>query len=1025
MADLNDYFDVRAEQGAFFGVDEVTGQIIGQVSDANLVEESPWAQTLVEAGEIATGGWVTYLDKCLEELFDESGILEALWPAVRTVLAEAAFYAGVYHGILETALEMVKDTLKLICDLVLAAIYQENGSEALSLIMENINRANEVLTDEDSTFLERMAAGQVLRSSVQTLGFYTLFSFFTGEARDIAIVLLGEDRLKEADENCRAMIEGIHALLNASQRDLEDLFGETVDLTYEQAKAKIAKANSLRFSEKPEDRYESGRLIGEMLFAVASVVLGAGAALRTATSLPARLQGAVQSLKLQKGGGGGVVGGGVAATQRVTDGQPAAKGENGTPNEPGGNSGTPESAESPESPNGTSACRAGVTQTAGCPVSVTSGEELLQYVDASLPGPLPLAWTRMYRSGNDVDAGLGHGWTFSYGERLEETSSGVDYYDEEGRVVPFVKVPTGESSRHRLEGLTLTRESSARLRLVSSDGRIRIFAAPGPRKRLIEVRDRNGNRAELRYDPSGALKEILRAHSEGVSVSRDGNGRIDALYRCDANGERRGEPLVRYRYDAAGDLTGALDALGHGEQFAYRNHLVMRRTLASGFCFKYEWSGDDKFARCTRTYGERGIYDVRFKYDPERRITETIDGRGAKTIYHYDATARVTREVDPEGGVTLTTYTKAGKPSSVTDPNGATTRYFYDDRDRLTRVVDATGAAHELRHDAADNPVRLTDPSGAAWGRHYDSKGNLVLSADANGSETRYVYDVRGLPTAITDALGHTRRLEWNRAGQLRWVRDARGLETVYSYDAEGLIESAKTGEGEPTRYTYDRAGRLLTVTDAAGNTIWLAYDEVGNLVRHVDAAGRKTEYRYEGLSQVTERIDPDGTRFRYEYDAERNLTALVNQNGERYELDYDANERLIREVGFDGREQRYGYDRAGHLARHEDAVGLDGQPRFTTFKRDPQGRLLEKTLSDGHTATFAYDAKGQLSRADNEARQLRFAYDACGRLSEEHQDEQGHCAQLRRPRETSRHDPARRRARRVRLRRRGRLRAP
>src|SRR5690606_37259048 len=72
------------------------------------------------------------------------------------------------------------------------------------------------------------------------------------------------------------------------------------------------------------------------------------------------------------------------------------------------------------------AAKAALTETRGCPLSVVTGEELLQLVDAQLPGPIPFVWQRTYRTGHSRDTGLGHGWTHSGGERLYEDAQHVE-----------------------------------------------------------------------------------------------------------------------------------------------------------------------------------------------------------------------------------------------------------------------------------------------------------------------------------------------------------------------------------------------------------------------------------------------------------------------------------------------------------------------------------------------------------------------------------------------------------------------
>ena len=58
------------------------------------------------------------------------------------------------------------------------------------------------------------------------------------------------------------------------------------------------------------------------------------------------------------------------------------------------------------------------TDTSGEPISLVTGEELLMLTDVTLDGPVPLTWTRTYRTTNPDDIGLGHGWTHSLSEWL-------------------------------------------------------------------------------------------------------------------------------------------------------------------------------------------------------------------------------------------------------------------------------------------------------------------------------------------------------------------------------------------------------------------------------------------------------------------------------------------------------------------------------------------------------------------------------------------------------------------------------
>ncbi|MBC3374868.1 RHS repeat protein, partial [Pseudomonas sp. SWRI92] len=65
---------------------------------------------------------------------------------------------------------------------------------------------------------------------------------------------------------------------------------------------------------------------------------------------------------------------------------------------------------------------------------------------------------------------------------------------------------------------------------------------------------------------------------------------------------------------------------------------------------------------------------------------------------------------------------------------------------------------------------------------------------------------------------------------------------------------------------------------------------------------------------------------------------------------------------------------------------GADGSQRVTAYQRDSAGRLLRKTLPDGTTVDYRYDALGRLVSVDDGHWPLAYEYDAQDRLVAEHQ---------------------------------------
>ena len=633
--------------------------------------------------------------------------------------------------------------------------------------------------------------------------------------------------------------------------------------------------------------------------------------------------------------------------------------------------------------NGKVSATEACTSTRGCPISMVTGEELLSQIDFEIPGPLPLVWRRFYRSGQNRDRGLGHGWTYPGSERLTVNGRTAHYEDGEGRSVA-ISVPAvgGEATENLLERMSLRADADGRYRLTVEGEPERVFAREQGTGyyRMVERRDRNGNGWSFHYE-GARLLSIRSSWGTELALVHGSGGRITAVLRVDQDGQPSLPPLVRYQYDHNGDLISATDRAGASERFVYRNHVFIQRTLKSGFSYYFEWDRYDIHGRCLRQWGDDGIYDYRFEWDPANRTSRSINSHGGVELFEYNAAGLTTREVDPEGGETRFEYDDNGRLLQRTEPDGAVWRYAYDGKGRLIESTNPLGASYRLGYDAEGRANSISDPKGQLWRRHYNERGQLAASVDPLGGLAHYRYDEGGRLIEIVPALGRAHILEWDERHRLMAETDPLGRRTEYRYDHEDRICEVIAASGAQTHYDYDPMGRVTGVRRPDGSRVVLAYDASGRLTRYVDGIGRETRYEYGGLSQVEARIDPNGARFEYEYDQERNLTALINENGERYSLAYDRNDRLVEEVGFDGRRQRYEYSPAGHLLRHTD-VDVE-----TRFERDRLGRLKTKTGSDGSFASFSYDPLGRLMAADNAARFLSFEYDPLGRLTGERQD--------------------------------------
>jgi RHS repeat-associated protein len=619
--------------------------------------------------------------------------------------------------------------------------------------------------------------------------------------------------------------------------------------------------------------------------------------------------------------------------------------------------------------------------TGGEPVSMITGEELIELEDFVWPGPLALHWKRVYRTTQSgVDRQLGHGWLTPLDEALVVDGDEVTWHDREGRTVQIPLPEPGGSSANPPEQLVLQREEG-HLLLQVGDEPARVFEGTSGRCRLAAWRNRNGQSIALEYGEDGQVAALVASWNRRLLIQRAGT-RIAAIVpvREQALETAPPKPLVRYEYDAQGDLARARDALDHGERYAYRNHMIARRTLASGFNFHFDWDRWEPEGRCLRSWGDDGIHDCRFEWE-EDGISRVVDSRGGVTEYHHDENGLLLRETSPEGRTRRYVHDDALLMIASIDAAGRATRYDYDAGGQLVAVVDPLGQVRRFEHDAQGRWLSTTDALGQAWRRSYDAAGRLASAQDAAGGVTTFEYNEQGLPARIVDAMGGVRTLIWDEASRLVAEIGADGIRHRYQYDAADRIVAAITQDRRTTRYQYDDVDRLVAVLTPDGARTLMSYDECGRLVRFVDGLGHATDYRYgDGLDGISERRDPLGQVLRYHYDTERNLVGLTNAKGEVYRLHYDKDENLVEEIGFDGRVLRYRYGDAGTLdASALKVSGPGGQPawRVTKFERDPLGRLLKKVFHDGTASEFGYDALGRMTRAACADHVVTFAYDA------------------------------------------------
>jgi RHS repeat-associated protein len=594
----------------------------------------------------------------------------------------------------------------------------------------------------------------------------------------------------------------------------------------------------------------------------------------------------------------------------------------------------------------------------GHPVDVATGKVFTELVDYTLPGPLPFALERVWMSCSRYDGPLGRGWHASFDVALAVADGVVGLRLGDGRMVLF---PDVDQHFHVRERLTLTRlERGYRVHQADSGETWHFEHRQSDVWPRTRIEDRDGSQVEFRHE-GGRLRAIVDAGGRTWTLHYTGS-RIRALEGPHPNTDER---VIYRRWTYDDDLlVESHDALGQTQQFAYQRDLLVRETLPSGLSFHFEYDAQE---RCTRTWGDGGLYDHKLHYDPNFRRTTVTNSLGHKTVYEHDG-AMVLRKVDALGNETRTELDDHYRVTATVDELGQRTEHTYDARGNLVRTELPDGAITEVEY-ADDLPTRGVDAIGGVWTCSYDARGREVTRVDPLGREVQREYGARGLRAIIEG--GHT-TLERDEHGEIVRLMAPNAGVTHFERDQLGRVIATTDARGARQALTLDLLGRAIEVHEPDGNVRTCAYDADDHLV-HMQDANSEVHLRYAGMGQLAERREA-GHSVRFHYDTEEQLTSLTNEHGFTYRFELGPSGHLDVERGFDGLTRRYLRDRAGRIVRIERPAD-----RWTQYERDPLGRALTIEHFDGTSEHYRYRADGALTSARNDDCTLELERDPLG----------------------------------------------
>ncbi|MFG2023033.1 DUF6531 domain-containing protein [Streptomyces sp. NPDC048825] len=616
------------------------------------------------------------------------------------------------------------------------------------------------------------------------------------------------------------------------------------------------------------------------------------------------------------------------------------------------------------------------------PVDMATGAMFLPQTDITLPGSLPLAFSR--RAASDYRTGwwFGPTWSSTIDQRLEVDTDGVIFVTQDGLLLTYPRPNSPDSPVLPEAGprWPLTWRDDVGYRIDDPlTGHARHFGHSTDGMALLtHIADRNGNTIEFDYDEYGTPLAIR--HSGGYHLKlTTTEGRVTALVLAGAGENGADVTIKRYGY-TNGDLTEVINSSLLPLKFTYDERLRITSwtdTNSSRYAYTY-----DDHDRCIAEGGEAGHITVTLDYDgtdpawPGCRITTLTTAEGAATRFVINDNSQVIAEIDPLGGIRRTDYDAHHHVVSQTNELGHTTRLVLDECGRPTEVVRPDRATMHLEYNHLGGATTIVTPDGACWRREYDEHGNCTSMADPAGAITRFAYDAAGRVTSVEDTLGNTRTVRCNSAGLPLAATDPLGATTTWERDAFGRIVTYTDPLRHTTRLVWTVEGHLVTRVTSDGAVEAWSYDGEGNCTSHTTPAGAVTHFEYTHFDLPSARIGPDGARYEFIHDQNLRLAKVTNPQGLTWTYEHDAAGRLIAECDFDDRVLSYAYDSAGRMTVRTNTIG-----DTTHYEYDVMGDLVRK-VSGGQVTEFAYDLNRRLVQAAAPDTSVTLEYDLNGSVT-------------------------------------------
>ncbi|SFC42453.1 DNRLRE domain-containing protein [Bacillus sp. UNCCL81] len=341
----------------------------------------------------------------------------------------------------------------------------------------------------------------------------------------------------------------------------------------------------------------------------------------------------------------------------------------------------------------------------GGQVNSSTGNFITTDNDFSIGGKGPgISIDRTYNSNSKSSGLFGNGWQSNLDISLTVDGNNVQYVDEDGTLLTFVKNGTAYDAP---TGVYLTlKDNGTNFTLEDTDQTVTTFDKTTGK--VIKVED-------------------------GYKVA------------------------TTYSYDTDGNLKSITDSSGRKLDFDVQNGLIKSISLPASRLLKYDYDENNNLTQVTGTNGEVTKYDYNALSQLEKIHSPVeTEGHSVSSLINYMGD-RVSNVQDELGHDYQLNYDITNRNLTVTEPDGTKNQFWYNLDGNPSSVIEDLGGLNITTKTEyeGNNLTKSFDPNDSnsqtpTESNVYDAKGNVTKSTTSYGTED-YKYNSNNDVTSYTD----------------------------------------------------------------------------------------------------------------------------------------------------------------------------------------------------------------------------------------------------------------------------------